>query len=232
MRISRCELNKPEEQEDMDHDRVKFYKVSAGEKFIRIIPKDHIMFCGISGSVSYNPKRDDDIDLFMITEDGFLWRTVMSTFLRRRFHRNPDICLSLVYDHSFAVKYFNEIIDGLPLADSLKVIRVFGAEYYDHLLMNSVRLNKYFRNEERITYLQSQKENRRKFSINPIEVFSFLTCSAVLILKSIFINWKLKRSGDNGSTYKPVLSFHRFVLESERYKAMDREYRNRDHNEP
>jgi len=112
---------------------LKIKRLATYLRFLKLFPQ--VRLVGLSGSVSMlNAKKDDDIDLFVITGRNRLWTgrliclLLASLFGRRKFrdrHTSDKICLNLFFDEgrlqidpkkrSFYVAH--EVLQMKPLID-------------------------------------------------------------------------------------------------------------------
>ena len=68
----------------MSQGNTKDSKISIARKFFKLLGTRNLVFLGISGSVSYEPEPDDDVDIFIITSAGKLWSTIIRAIIVRR----------------------------------------------------------------------------------------------------------------------------------------------------
>ena len=108
-------------------------KIQIAREFSERLWNRHIEFIGISGSVSYTPEPGDDIDIFLITKNGWLWPELFWAFLLRRILRMNEICLSLSLDSSSAGLLFQRLTH-LHERDAMHVIPMKGKDFYCELL--------------------------------------------------------------------------------------------------
>ena len=124
---------KPSDRTQAPYD-LKLSKINYGLEFLDKLHLDTVVFAGISGSVSYMPKENDDVDIFLITEDDALWSVIARAFLLRRSLKMHDICISLCMSRSYALHYFSNIEEDLIISDANHVIPVHGHDFYRYLL--------------------------------------------------------------------------------------------------
>ena len=112
-------------------------KLEEANEFVHSVLSGNVLFAGVSGSVSYLPDPDDDIDIFLIVKTNRLWKELLKSFIVRRLKGNRDICLCLAFDDEYALHYYRQEISGLAVKDSLNVVSIFGGEYYSRILHSS-----------------------------------------------------------------------------------------------
>lgn len=187
---------------------LKLSKINYGLEFLDKLHLDTVVFAGISGSVSYMPKENDDVDIFLITEDDALWSVIARAFLLRRSLKMHDICISLCMSRSYALHYFSNIEEDLIISDANHVIPVHGHDFYRYLL--SIMGKK-----GNILYERSQKS---RVSLRRTVLFSAM--SSFLLLKGYFVNIALKRDGKSAEAFRTLAAKDYFILDSEKYRLL------------
>ena len=187
---------------------LKLSKINYGLEFLDKLHLDTVVFAGISGSVSYMPKENDDVDIFLITEDDALWSVIARAFLLRRSLKMHDICISLCMSRSYALHYFSNIEEDLIISDANHVIPVHGHDFYRYLL--SIMGKK-----GNVLYERSQKS---RMSLRRTVLFSAM--SSFLLLKGYFVNIALKRNGKSAEAFRTLAAKDYFILDSEKYRIL------------
>ena len=203
-------------------DPVREEKLAIARQFVSRLSKKDILFAGVSGSVSYRPKAEDDIDIFIIAKTNRLWSGLLKAFITRRLFGNKDICISLAFDDRFAANYFKEKISGLPLKDSVNVISIFGRDYYEDLISASPRIRDVYSLPRKNITEERYPHKIRNARLGIIEESCFFFLSCWLELKSMYTNRKIRREGLPDDQFETILGLHHFYLESERYRKMNR----------
>ena len=198
---------KPSDRTQAPYD-LKLSKINYGLEFLDKLHLDTVVFAGISGSVSYMPKENDDVDIFLITEDDALWSVIARAFLLRRSLKMHDICISLCMSRSYALHYFSNIEEDLIISDANHVIPVHGHDFYRYLL--SIMGKK-----GNILYERSQKS---RVSLRRTVLFSAM--SSFLLLKGYFVNIALRRSGKSAEAFRTLAAKDYFILDSEKYRLL------------
>lgn len=198
---------KPSDRTQAPYD-LKLSKINYGLEFLDKLHLDTVVFAGISGSVSYMPKENDDVDIFLITEDDALWSVIARAFLLRRSLKMHDICISLCMSRSYALHYFSNIEEDLIISDANHVIPVHGHDFYRYLL--SIMGKK-----GNILYERSQKS---RVSLRRTVLFSAM--SSFLLLKGYFVNIALKRNGKSAEAFRTLAAKDYFILDSEKYRLL------------
>ncbi len=196
----------------------KLKKIKCAMQFAGILGNANLKFVGISGSVSYEPMEEDDIDIFIITENGKLWQTLLRAFLVRRISGLSDICISLCMEQRFAEVYYGEIKDSLILEDSLHVIPIFGTDFYEYLVSRIQSSNE--------GALKSQRkypdDSGAGFISRVASFLSFIPLATFLFLKGSFENFRLLKSGRREESFTTVVALDRFYLDSDKYRRLRR----------
>lgn len=201
---------------------VRKSKLEQAIRFIHAIDSDNILFAGVSGSVSYTPEPEDDIDIFLIVKENKLWTELFKSFIIRRIQKNQDICLSLNFDHKFAEKYYREIVSGLPIRDSVNAVVVTGGSYYERLLLSSPMIVSAYPNLRRNYVEEPSKKQKTRRGL--IEFFLFVLLASWLQLKCLLLNKIFMNRGEYKSRFKAITGLHTFYLETEKYRELNRAF--------
>ena len=187
---------------------LKLSKINYGLEFLDKLRHDTIVFAGISGSVSYMPKENDDVDIFLITEDDALWSVIARAFLLRRSLKMHDICISLCMSRSYALHYFSNIQEDLIISDANHVIPVHGHDFYRYLLSIMGKKGN----------VLNEKSQKSRMSLRRTVLFSAM--SSFLLLKGYFVNIALKRNGKPAEAFRTLAAKDYFILDSEKYRIL------------
>ena len=201
----------PDQEKIALHSEVKRKKMQYAVSYLSTLGESGLAFAGISGSVSYEPKEQDDVDIFLIANDGRLWEVIFRAFIRRRILGMHDICLSLCMSASYASDYYSDISDPLVLEDANHVIPVYGKGYYEDLLS---------RMGERNDRARSGKRTRRWEPRQAISGFLFLFLAPLMIIKGLIVNHRLIAAGRGSESFRTLVSRRYFVLDSEKYRRL------------
>lgn len=195
-------------------------KISIARDFVSKLPKRHIIFAGISGSVSYDPLPDDDIDLLIITEGNHLWTVLFHAFILRRLIGQADICMSLCMDTQFATNLFSSSMDSLQRRDAYHVIPLIGEAYFREILTGIQRFQETPRQEiER----SRGKESKRSGQVNPFLLILFPPMATYLYIKSLLFNHRSVMKDSPEKCYRVRIGPHHFYLDTEKYAKLRRE---------
>lgn len=186
-------------------------KIAVGTRFIKLLNKDYIEFAGITGSVSYNPDPYDDIDIFIIAKTGMAWKSIFDAILKRRIYKLNDICISLVMDADFAFSYFEKLTDRLIIRDALNTIPVYGRNFYYEIIPNCPAISSILGGNGSINGLY---RGRRKYATS---LMAFLLLSPLILIKSIYNNFREMKSGGGFDIH---ISFNSFYLDSYKYRVL------------
>ena len=187
---------------------LKLSKINYGLEFLDKLRHDTIVFAGISGSVSYIPKENDDVDIFLITEDDALWSVIARAFLLRRSLKMHDICISLCMSRSYAMYYFSNIEEDLIMSDANHVIPVHGHDFYRYLLSIMGKKGN----------VLNERSQKSRMDLRRTVLFSAM--SSFLLLKGYFVNIALKRSGKSAEAFRTLAAKDYFILDSEKYRLL------------
>jgi hypothetical protein len=201
----------PDREDIVLHSEVKRRKMQYAVNYLSMLGESGLAFAGISGSVSYEPKEGDDVDIFLIADDGMLWEVIFRAFLRRRILGLHDICLSLCMSSSYAYNYYSDIRDPLVMEDAAHVIPVYGAAYYADLLSRAGERDHRARLRER-----SRSWNPRQ----AVSGILFLLLAPMMIVKGLIVNHRLMASGRGSESFRTLISRSYFVLDSEKYRRL------------
>ena len=201
-------------------------KLEEANEFVHSMLSGNVLFAGVSGSVSYLPDPDDDIDIFLIVKTNRLWKELLKSFIVRRLKGNRDICLCLAFDDEYALRYYKQEISGLAVKDSLNVVSIFGGEYYSRILHSSPAVIAQYQHIKTSNSedLADVKE-RNSWESSIINGIFFVIGSSWLYLKQLYVNKMLERQGRTSERFRTVAGLHRFYLETEKYRELDRKYR-------
>lgn len=193
-------------------------KIQQGFEFLRKLGTRDILFSGISGSVSYLPSEEDDVDIFIISERNRLWITLLRAFVIRILNRDGQICISLTMDDLGAHSMFTSQGDYLMASDSIHVIPYHGDGYYRTLMGDSPFIRRFY--PEYADY-QGQSGSERKFSRTGVmEAICFILLSSWLIIKEMLHNRRLENAGRNDDKFRTVIDPHTFYLDSNKYSEL------------
>ena len=187
---------------------LKLSKINYGLEFLDKLHLDTVVFAGISGSVSYMPKENDDVDIFLITEDDALWSVIARAFLLRRSLKMHDICISLCMSRSYALHYFSNIEEDLIISDANHVIPVHGHDFYRYLLSIMGKKGN----------VLNERSQKSRMDLRRTVLFSAM--SSFLLLKGYFVNIALKRSGKSAEAFRTLAAKDYFILDSEKYRIL------------
>lgn len=190
-------------------------KIRRGKEFSEKLWNSHIEFIGISGSVSYNPQPEDDIDIFLITKNGWLWVEILWAFILRRMMGMGDICLSLSVDRKGALKLFRNL-SSLQERDAEHVIPVRGNEFYNTLLLETDPGKNKNRNETSLDHIGQKSEFTFMEMAN---IFLFFLLYPLQKLKEIRFN-SIHISKEPELVYHILIGPNRLILDSEKYRTL------------
>ena len=195
---------------------VKDSKICIAEEFFQHLGTRNLLFLGISGSVSYDPGPDDDIDIFIITYAGRLWSTILRAMIVRRIYGLKPICLSLCLDSVSAGKMFDESRDFIVARDSLHVLPIFGDSYYNKLVKGSPLIRKFF--PEEFYPNDGPAFTDRRSGLQDFALY--LLFSVYLEIKGLLNNHRYEAANEKERCFRTVLGLHRFYLDSLKYQKL------------
>ncbi|MHB8371839.1 MAG: hypothetical protein ACYDAO_03320 [Thermoplasmataceae archaeon] len=190
---------------------IKKEKILLAKAFSESLAKKPVKFIGISGSVSYEPSKEDDVDVFIISERGRLWTVILKSMIMRRFQNSKDICLSLFMEEEYAIKFFSKEMSPLKLNDAKMVIPLHGEEFYSNLLNKKET---------------PKEETIKKINIIPffLDFFIFVMLAPFIYIKTTINSHKDVREKGLSAMFRAKLSMKFFYLDSEKYRNIEREF--------
>ncbi len=194
-------------------------KIREAREFFSKFRVRNSLFVGISGSVSYEPKENDDIDIFLIAKTNRLWSTILELLVFRRIYRFNDLCLSLCMDDSFATSYFTELKDGLAVNDSIKVVPIAGERYFNGLIRRSWLIKKKLNDDSVVNH---DYDALRKPSLSPIEMLAFVLVASWVNIKAIVVSRLNPQYGEG--TFNTRFSLHTCYFDTEKYRTLNEMY--------
>lgn len=198
------------------HRNIKSVKVASGSAFIWSLPSRLVAFAGIAGSVSYEPRGEDDIDIFIIAKQDCMWVTLSYALIKRRLLGFREICLSLCMDSSFAHEMFSKSLDNLTARDAMRVIPVLGSQYYGELL----QLSPLTRQNASCVQPELIQRNGSSTLLRILNLIAFLSVGTYQQVKTRVTNHHLRASGKSGECFRVMMGLHHFYLDSLKYQRI------------
>ncbi len=194
-------------------------KIREAKEFFSRIRIENALFIGISGSVSYEPREEDDIDIFLIAKNNRLWTSIMEILIFRRIYRFEPLCLSLCMDDSYALPFFLKLKEGLAAKDSKMVVPIFGGNYFRKLLKASPVISGGVEGEN----IQFDLKPSKSSAFQKIaDCIPFLIVASWVNIKAIYSNHKNRKEGKGG--FKTVFSLHNFYFDTDKYHRLNDKY--------
>lgn len=202
--------------EGVESSKIREFKLNRAAEFFRHLGNRNLAFAGVSGSVSYSPEENDDIDIFLICRCGKLWVVLLRAFLARRRLHMHDICLSLSMDEKYAGKLFSSDAERVVAADAIHVVPLHGREYYDGLLSVSPFVSKYYPE-----YHGTAAKRNYPVKNNPglLDILAYIFVGPYLIINSLRNNRRCVKA-DSSSGFRPRIGLHHFYLDSDKYNGL------------
>lgn len=171
----------------------KFKLAEKTAKSLRVIPT--VKLIGITGALAVeNAKKEDDIDLIIITSKGFLWTTrLLVTFLleiigNRRHPQdlnvNNKICLNMFVCEDY-LTVSNKEQDIFSAHEVLQMNPIFNRDNtYQKFLMANQWVGKYLPNafEKQNKGLRTRNIEQKK---GILQIFKFIVLSSLLVVRII-----------------------------------------------
>ena len=195
----------------------KLEKIAAARDFISKLPKKYIAFAGISGSVSYDPLPEDDIDIFIISRKNQLWLLLIYAFLARRILGNQDICISLCMDTEFAHNFFTPSMDGLQKQDANHVIPVSGKEYFSEILR---RMEESRKSPPMGKYASDDATGFSRHTKIIVNLVAYILLASYLNVKGLIFNHRMNARGTSDHCYTVRAGTHHFYLDTQKYARL------------
>lgn len=208
-------------QKRIRREKINIKKFRKAKKIIRIIGGiPGVRFIGVSGGLSMqNAEEDDDIDLFVITKNNFLWSTRMFLLMflnilgvyRNRGSKDlkDKICLNMIIDEERIS--FKEKKQNLYLAhEIIQLLPVFERDntYHDFVAANSW-VSKFLPNAQ----LQKNSLFKKKESVYEkllIYILKFFLIEKITkFVQLIYMKNHITRE----TVGKKILAFHPFDYE-------------------
>lgn len=199
--------------------QVREAKLEKARYFFKHLPLKNIRFVGVAGSVSYVPREDDDIDIFLICSNGKLWGVLLEALIVRRRLRMDDICISLCMDADYAVNLFSREAEYVVASDAVHVIPLHGSTFYRRLLSGSPMVRKYYPELAGDQVIHATEERGR---YSALECFAYLFIAPYLILRSLMGNHRIIAQGRDGS-FRTRVGYHHFYFDSVKYERLRKE---------
>ncbi|MCL6002169.1 MAG: hypothetical protein M0Z77_07200 [Thermoplasmatales archaeon] len=196
-------------------------KIREAREFFSRINTRNTLFIGISGSVSYEPREGDDIDIFLISKTNRMWTSILEVLMFRRIYRFNDLCLSLCMDDSYAVPYFTNLENGLAVRDSTKVIPISGEPYFNDLIRRSTLILQKL-NEEGSKRVSGSSLKGSIF--NPLEFLAYVFVASWINLKAIIVSKFNPQKGEG--VFNTIFSLHSCYFDTEKYRTLNERYIN------
>jgi hypothetical protein len=200
----------------------------SGKRWIRVL--------AVAGSTSYRTtSKNDDIDIFCVTEKHSLWIYLTKALLLARVFnlvrpRSPRFCFSCVLDEEYARRLFASLSDALFARDALTAQVLQGSLFYDGLLRKGQWLSDYFPKLHRLRKAQHAEKSEESGVTRPtaarkaLNHFLFLTVGNYVRLKSVLLNRKLRKNGRPDSFFTIISSPDHCIFESRGYQELRRMY--------
>lgn len=177
-----------------------------------------IQLIGISGALSMNNcDKDDDIDLFVITNKNSLWITrffllLILQFLNKRRKRfdnktKDKICLNLLIDES-RIAFKKERHDLYTAHEIVQMIPIFEKNnMYEKFIKSNIWVKKFLANsiKYRANKNYMQKNTETVFSV--VLCFIFRICALERLAKH-FQHWYMKNHITSETVSDHILAFH------------------------
>ncbi len=204
------------------HESVRLAKIDDALKFSSLLKTPAVLFAGVTGSVSYVPREEDDVDMFIISQENQLWRCMFRAYLARFLARTKEVCLSLNMDVGYAKSMFASMNDPLKASDSVHVIPVIGADLYGSLLGSSGFISERYPEKANAGTIPDKFLRTGLFGM-ALEAGAFLVLAPVVLMKAMIVNWKRAHT-DPVMTYRLVLGRHCLYFDNLRYRAIREQY--------
>ncbi|MFZ0830707.1 MAG: hypothetical protein WCB18_08970 [Thermoplasmata archaeon] len=237
-RVSEGRVLTPEVSDwDLDprrRERAEEYYRAAGALFQSDLKatRPWLCFLGVTGSTAYGDPRDgDDCDLMTVVRPGAVWLFVAYVFLRLRLRRmtapgvgEPEWCFNYTLDEPAAIREFSRPRGFLFAREALVTRPVHGEAYYRGLLRRGDWLRReaprlYARWES--TALPEPTEPRPATrGVRCLNAVLFPVVAAYLQLKGLRANYRLRRSGREGESFRTITRLDRMALATRKFERL------------
>ncbi len=194
-------------------------KIREAVEFFSRIKVGNSSFIGISGSVSYEPKEEDDIDIFLIAKNNRLWISILEVLIFRRIYKFNDLCLSLCMDEAYATSYFADLKESIAVKDSIHVVPISGERYFKSLIMRSSIISRKLNEEGRVNVA---KDTQKDPPFNPLEFLAFVFVAAWINIRAIITSKSNPQSGEG--SFNTIFSLHTCYFNTEKYRILNDNY--------
>ncbi len=202
-------------EQNVEISALRSEKLQQAQLFFNKLGSRDLKFIGVAGSVSYEPRsEEDDVDIFIIAERGKLWKVLLKAFLARRMLGDKDICISLTMDEEFAENLYRRDAEYVVASDAVHVIPLFGSEYYEMLLSISPFVERYFPGHMR--KVDSLYDSRPLSFPSISDYIIFLVLGPYLIMRSLKNNKVLMKTNIE-KCFRVRTGFRYFYLDSVKY---------------
>lgn len=187
-----------------------------------------VMMAGVSGSVSYGTSRkDDDIDILLITSGGSLWKVVKHALLeaRRRRRIDPDmpvICLSYCMEYDSFRDEVASHRSRLFARDFLRLKTFTGAGVYRQLLSENGWIGDYYPRiyAERMKALE-ECSTRTQPSPCAADRLEYESVGSYLRLSALARNVLFRIRGRKDRAFRAIVRRDRCIYESGKWRELE-----------
>ncbi|MHB8396846.1 MAG: hypothetical protein ACYDAZ_02185 [Thermoplasmataceae archaeon] len=208
--------------------RVKEDKLGVAMRYSSYLRSGNVLFLGVTGSVSYTPREEDDVDMFLISRNHSLWVSLFRAYFTRTISGSKDICLSLNMDLSYAKYLFSTSNDPLMASDSVHVIPLLGEEVYSRLLSLSEYIMQRYPDKADGSPGWTDSTSPNLLSCLANYLF-FITLGPLVLIKAMVINWARKGRREE-MTYRTVIGRHCLFYDNLKYAIIRERYYREDGN--
>lgn len=204
---------------------------AAGRKLLSEIIQEcsGILFCGISGSVSYGSSGStDDIDIVLVTADGHLWQNLRKALLMARRSmrgefRDRLFCFSYCMERSAFESECSMHRTRLFASDFLHIDVVAGMEYYSDVLIRCEWMGQYYPHAYRSRMTRSC--NGHNMGGQGDDRLDYLLVGSYLKLWALARNANYRIRGMESQAFDAVITRDRCIYASRKWRMLEDSFR-------
>ncbi|MEM4310836.1 MAG: hypothetical protein QXX95_00395 [Nitrososphaerales archaeon] len=202
-----------------------------------LIKRDsNLKFLALCGSTAYrSASKDDDIDIFLITDKGRLWLSLFKAFLLARVFElkakvrgfKLSFCFSYVMDEREIKREFASRNSFFFARDALTLDILYGYDYYEKLILkNRATLTLLKRIKPKVHEINLKVKRKLKVNIfwDFFDLIIFAYLGSYVRFKAYLKNLRIKKKNYTLKSFQISTKEHKLLLESEKYNLLTKYY--------